>query len=308
MTKDKNKRIHSEWLNERNGFFYTVRKSIHSCSTAFQKLDLVDTEEFGRVLILDGITQIAQSNEFQYHEPMVHPALCTHPNPRNVLVIGAGDGALLREVLKYPTVKTVDLAELDEGVIEFSKKYLKSVHLGSFSDPRVRVNIVDGRKFVQEHPGCFDVVIMDMTDPFGPSKYLYTKDFFLLIKRSLRTSNGVFCMHTESPIMRPDTFASIQKTLNSVFKYTRPFYIYIQMYAALWSITVASNGADAAAQSAATIDKKLEKYKIRGLKIYNGEVHRAAQVAFPYISDILRRRARVITDKRPDMPDDIIHR
>jgi len=267
MAKEKKDYVHSEWLNERCGYFYTVRKCLHSCTTAFQKLDLVETDEFGRVLILDGITQIAQSNEFQYHEPMVHPALCTHPDPRNVLVIGAGDGAILREVLKYPSIKYVDLAELDEGVIAFSKKYLDSVHCGSFSDPRVRVNIVDGRKFVEERPANFDVVIMDMTDPFGPSKFLYTKDFFKLVKRSLKSENGVFSMHTESPVMRPKTFACIQKTLSSVFRFVRPFYVYIQMYAALWSITVCSDRSDAMAITSGQIDKKLRKYKISGLKI-----------------------------------------
>ena len=300
--------IHSEWLNDRYGYFYTVRRKIHSCATAFQKLDLVDTDEFGRVLILDGITQIAQRNEFQYHEPMVHPALCTHPDPRRILVIGAGDGAILREVLKYPTVETVDLAELDEGVIAFSKKYLPAVHRGSFSDPRVRITIIDGRRFVEGHPGSFDVIIMDMTDPFGPSKYLYTRDFFALVKRSLRSAAGVFSMHTESPIMRPNTFACIQKTLRSVFTHVRPLYVYVQMYAALWSITVASEKSDMAALSAGSVEKKLKKYRIAGLKLYNGAVHEAAQVASPYLSDILKRATHIITDKRPDIPDDIIHR
>ena len=308
MSRPTTPTIHQEWLNERYGYFYTVRRKIHSCTTAFQKLDLVDTEEFGRVLILDGITQVAQRNEFQYHEPMVHPALCTHPDPRRALVIGAGDGAILREVLKYPSITSVDLAELDEGVIAFSKKYLRAVHKDSFSDPRVRVNIVDGRKFVEDHPGCFDAVIMDMTDPFGPSKFLYTREFFKLVKHSLRTPEGVFSMHTESPIMRPNTFACIQKTLRSVFTHVRPLYVYIQMYAALWSITVASDGSDMAAMTAAKIDTKLRKNRITGLKLYTGAQHTASQAAFPYIDDILKRRVRVITDKRPDIPDDIIHR
>jgi spermidine synthase len=308
MPRPMTQTIHREWLNERYGYFYTVRRKIHSCTTPFQKLDLIDTAEFGRVLILDGITQVAEHSEFQYHEPMVHPALCTHPNARRALVIGAGDGAILREVLKHPGITTVDLAELDEGVIAFSKKYLRAIHRDSFSDPRVRVNIVDGRKFVENNPGCFDVVIMDMTDPFGPSKYLYTREFFELVKRSFRTPEGIFSMHTESPIMRPNTFASIQKTLRSVFTNVRPLYVYIQMYAALWSITVASDGSDMAAVSAASVDKKLKKNKITDLKLYTGAQHQACQAAFPYIDEIIRRKVRVITDKRPDIPDDIIHR
>jgi spermidine synthase len=307
MTARSPHNMHREWLNEHFGYFFSVKRRIHSCTTAFQKLDLVETAEFGRVLILDGITQIAEKNEFQYHEPMVHPALCTHPNPRRILVIGAGDGAILREVLKYPTVETVDLAELDEGVIKFSKKYLGPIHRNAFADKRVHVHIVDGRDFVENHRGCFDVVIMDMTDPFGPSKFLYTKDFFGMIKRSFRSPRGVFSMHTESPITRPKTFASIQKTLRSVFSNVRPFYFYIQMYAVLWSITTASDGADIASIGAAQIDRRLAKYNIRNLQMYNGNVHMASQIAYPFISRILEQKTRIITDRHPDIPDDILH-
>jgi len=300
-------KIHHEWLNSRYGYFYTVRKKIHSSATRFQKLELVESDELGRTLILDGITQVAENSEFQYHEPMVHPALCAHPDPRRVLVIGGGDGGILREVLKYPGVETVDLAELDDGVIAFSKKYLSSIHHNAFSDSRVRVNIVDGRKFVEEHPKNFDAVIMDMTDPFGPSKFLYTREFFGKVRKSLRTPHGVFSMHTESPITRPNTFACIQKTLRSVFNHVCPLYMYVQMYSVLWSITVSSESTDLGALTAAQVDKKLKKHKISGLKVYTGAVHEASQVACPYISDIFNRNVRTITDKRPDIPDDIIH-
>jgi Spermidine synthase len=301
------KKIHHEWLNSRYGYFYTVRKKIHSCTTRFQKLDLVESDELGRTLILDGITQVAENSEFQYHEPMVHPALCAHPDPRRVLVIGGGDGGILREVLKYRGVETVDLAELDDGVIAFSKKYLASIHHNAFSDPRVRVNIVDGRKFVEEHPKNFDAVIMDMTDPFGPSKFLYTSEFFGKVKKSLRTPYGVFAMHTESPITRPNTFACIQKTLRTVFDHVCPFYIYVQMYSVLWSITMSSEKTDLSTIKAASVDKKLKKHNINDLKVYTGAIHEAAQVAYPYISDIFNRKVRTITDTCPDIPDDIIH-
>ena len=308
MPNKQRRAIHTEWLNSRFGYFYTVSGKIHSCRTRFQKLDLVSTNEFGRVLMLDGITQVAQSCEFAYHEPMVHPAMCTHPCPRSVLVIGGGDGGILREVLKYPCVESVVLAELDEGVITFSKKYLPSIHKDAFSDRRLSIHIVDGRKYVEEHAGCFDVVIMDMTDPFGPSKYLYTRDFFSAVKRSFNSKKGVFAMHTESPIARPQTFSCIQHTLRSVFPYTRPLYAYIQMYAVLWSITVSSEGSDTAIIKPAAIDRKLSAYKIRNLQFYNGSIHHAAQAAWPYITNLLLKKSRVLTDAHPDIPDDIVHK
>ncbi len=124
---------------------------------------------------------------------------------------------------------------------------------------------------------------------------------------SFRTRRGVFSMHTESPITRPSTFACIQKTLQSVFSHVRPMYLYIQMYAVLWSITVASDGSDMASVGAATVDGRLKKSGIMNLKMYNGAVHKAFQVAYPFISDILKKPAKILTDKRPDVPDEILH-
>ena len=165
----KRRRLYQEALNPAFGYFYTIKKTLHKASTKYQKIELVDTDEFGKTLLIDDVTQVAEKNEFMYHEPMVHPALCCHPRPESVLVVGGGDGGVIREVLKYPMVKRVELAELDGGVVTFAKRYLCGIHGGSFDDRRVNVNITDGRKFVEDHPGEFDVVIMDMTDPFGPS-------------------------------------------------------------------------------------------------------------------------------------------
>lgn len=299
---------HTEWLNDDFGFFYTIKKRLRFGATKYQTLELVDTNEFGRVLILDGITQAAQRGECYYHEPMVHPAMCTHPNPKRVCVIGAGDGGIIREVLKYPCVESIDLAELDEGVIEFSRKYLPSVHQGAFDDPRLHIHITDGRKFIERHRRSFDVVIMDMTDPFGPATYLYTKDFFRSVKRSFRDARGVFAMHTESPVARPRTFASIQRTLRSVFRHVCPLYAYIRMYALLWSITVSSDGSNMASVGRAAVDKKLSRYGIKDLRYYTGRIHEASQVSWPHLDALLKKRTRILTDKHPTIPDEIVHK
>lgn len=306
MTVINRKRVFTEGLNPHFGYYYSIKKSLRKEKTKYQKIELVDTDEFGKVLLLDGITQVAEKNDFMYHEPMVHPALCCHPKPENILVIGGGDGGILREVLKYPTVKRVELAELDEGVIRFARKYLDSVHGGSFDDPRVSVNVVDGRQFTKEHPGEFDVVIMDMTDPFGPSKMLYTKEFFRLVKKSFRSKSGVFVMHSESPVARPVAFSCIQKTLNSVFKSVNPIYTYIQMYAVLWSISISSDETDISRFKGPQIERKLKRCGLEDLKMYNAQTHMSMQVPFPYIDEILTQPVRIITDAKPDFPDNFI--
>jgi len=302
----KRRRLYHEALNPAFGFYYTIKKTLRRAKTKYQRIELVDTDEFGRVLLLDDITQVAEKNEFMYHEPMVHPALACHPNPRSVLVVGGGDGGILRETLKYPTVERVELAELDGGVVNFSKKYLTDVHGGCFDDRRVKINITDGRKFTEDHPGEFDVIIMDMTDPFGPSTMLYTKEFYRIAKRAMRDGAGVYIMHSESPVARPAAFACIQKTLSSVFKHVNPLYMYIQMYAVLWSITMASDRVDPSAVKPAAIDRKLSKLGIRGLKLYNGTTQAAMLTPYPYIKEILERPTRIITDENPEFPDDFL--
>ncbi len=298
------RRVFFEALNPHFGYFYTVKRSLCKATTGFQRIELVDTDEFGKVFLLDDITQLGERNDYSYHEPMVHPALCCHPRPESVLVIGGGDGCLLREVLKYPTVKRVELAELDGGVIRFAKKHLRSVHRGSFDSNRLHINITDGRKYTQEHPGEFDVVIMDMTDPFGPSVMLYTSSFFRLVKRAFRDDNGLFVMHSESPVSRPKTFACINRTLRSIFTYVNQLYCYIQMYGVLWSVAVCSPAVDISVVQPRRIDRQLIKYGINDLQVYNGATHAAMQTPYPYIKRLLDKPARIITDKNPDFPDD----
>lgn len=297
-------RVFSEALNPHFGFYYSVKKSLRAGRTEYQKIELIDTEEFGRVLLLDDITQVAEKNDFQYHEPMVHPAMCAHPNPRDILVIGGGDGGILREVLKHRSVRSVVFAELDHQVVAFARRYLKDVNQGAFDDPRVETVFGDGRAYVERTSGRFDVVIMDMTDPFGPSKMLYTREFFRAVKRSFRNRRGTFVMHSESPIVRPLAYATILRTLSSVFAHVNPLYTYIQMYAVLWSMAVSSDTINIAARTPAAIDKRLQSRGVRGLELYNGETHRAMLASYPYIDRIRNRRVAPVTDRTPDFPDD----
>ncbi|MBD3316004.1 MAG: polyamine aminopropyltransferase [Chitinivibrionales bacterium] len=299
----KKKRVFTEALNPRFGYYYTVNRSLYKGKTKYQKIELLDTDEFGTVLALDNITQVAEKNEYQYHEPMVHPALCCHPKPRRVLVIGGGDGGILREVLKYPTVERVDFAELDGQVIDFSRKYLAKMNRHSFDDPRVSIHVTDGREWVENHPGLYDAVIMDMTDPFGPSAMLYTKEFFKAVKRSFRNQNGIFTMHAESPISRPTAFNCINRTLKSVFGVVQPIYLYIQMYAVLWTVALASDGKAVETTRAATVERRIKRYGIKGLKVFNGKTLEAMRVPYPYVEEILRKPGKVITDKAPRFPD-----
>lgn len=295
-----------ERLNPTFGYFYKAGKTLHRGKTKWQEMEIIESEEFGNVLLLDGVTQVTSKNEFLYHEPMVHPVLCTHPDPKDVLIIGAGDGGILREVLKHPVDKAV-MAELDGGVVDFCEKLMPEINDGAFADKRYRLEVGDGRAFVKNTSEKFDAVIMDMTDPFGPSVMLYTKEFFEEVKATFKDERGCFVMHTESPISRPNTFMQCHHTLSQVFKFRRTFYLYIHMYAVLWSITVCSDTLDAAEISPAEIAKRLKDRGISGLKAYTPTTHHSMLGEFPFVGELLAKKhtVPVITDGKPVVLDDI---
>lgn len=295
-----------ERLNPTFGYFYKAGKTLHRGKTKWQEMEIIESEEFGNVLLLDGVTQVTSKNEFLYHEPMVHPVLCTHPDPKDVLIIGAGDGGILREVLKHPVDKAV-MAELDGGVVEFCEELMPEINDGAFADKRYRLEVGDGRAFVKNTSEKFDAVIMDMTDPFGPSVMLYTKEFFEEVKATFKDERGCFVMHTESPISRPNTFMQCHHTLSQVFKFRRTFYLYIHMYAVLWSITVCSDTLDAAEISPAEIAKRLKDRGISGLKAYTPTTHHSMLGEFPFVGELLAKKhtVPVITDGKPVVLDDI---
>ena len=257
-------------------------------------------------MILDGAVQVFEKNEFQYHEPLVHPALLAHPDPRRVLIIGGGDGGALREACRYNCIEEIDLAELDGGVIEIAKRELPALSAGAFDDPRVRVRLQDGRAFVEASPGRYDAILMDMTDPSGPSLMLYTREFYRSVRRALRNEQGVFSMHAESPDDRPLAWASIIKTNRAVFRNVRPFFSYVQQYGALWCFLHSSNQTDCASVRTQTLARRMEKRGLRAaaLGVYTPEAHGAMALTRPYMDRLLRSRdAALISDARPEFPD-----
>ena len=147
---------------------------VHKAKTKFQELAVYDTESLGRILVLDDVVQTTELDEYLYHECLAHVPMFAHPNPEEVLIVGGGDGGTLREVLKHPSVKRATLVDIDEGVIDASKRFLPQWNVG-FSNPRARVVISDGLEFVAKSKGEYDVVIVDSTDPIGPGEVLFSE-------------------------------------------------------------------------------------------------------------------------------------
>lgn len=293
-----------EALSADHGYYYTIRRCLLRAKTDYQKIELAETDRYGKVLLIDGITQLFEKTEFQYHEALVHPALCAHPDPRSVLIIGGGDGGVLREVCRHRCVERIDMVELDAGVIELARARLSSVHGGAFDDPRLRLQIGDGRAFVESKRRAYDAILMDMTDPSGPSCRLYTVEFYAAVRRALRNASAIFSMHAESAEDRPVACTAIVSTNRRVFRHVRPMFGFVAQYGTLWAFLHSSMGVDVARTSAATIDRRLRDRAVQGLRLYNGAVHQAMCVSRPYIDAILKdTQAPIITDAAPDFPD-----
>jgi len=278
-----------EFTPDKNYLFgFKYKKILYQGKTKYQKIELFDTPLFGRLLKLDNIFQTSEGDEFLYHEPLVQVAMTSHPNPKRILIIGGGDGGALREVLKHNTVKKVTIAELDKEVVDFSKKYLKKICSKSFNDQRTNLYIGDGKKYIEESKEKFDVIIIDLTDPSGPSLALYTPEFYKTVSRHL-TSQGLISLHTESPIMRKKMYQLVIGNLKKAFKVIRPFLSYIPLYGSAWGLTVASKKLDPAKIKAKIIAERLAKRRVGNLKWYSPQIHEAIFTLPPYLENIIKK-------------------
>ena len=154
-----------------------VDKMLHSETSKFQRIDIFDSPEFGRFLTLDGYMMLTEKDEFIYHEMITHVPMAVNPDAKSILVIGAGDGGVARELCKYDGIDEIDIVEIDERVVEACKKYLPKTACG-FDDPRVSLFFEDGVKYVRKCERQYDIIIVDSTDPFGPGEGVFTKEFY----------------------------------------------------------------------------------------------------------------------------------
>jgi spermidine synthase len=240
-----------------SGKLITVKK------TPYQDLTVFDSPTLGRLLLIGTedcrVIQFALKDEKHYHEAIAHPPLGVHPNPKKVLIIGGGDGGTLREVLKHPIEKAV-LAELDGDVIGFAKEYFPSVPDGAFEDPRAEIKIGDGRKFLEETEDKFDIVILDLTDPEGPSRMLFTKEFYALVK-SRMNEGGVLSVQTGSPVFEGMVHGRVQAALAEVFDRSIGYATFVQSFFIVESFVLATDSkAEGIAQSLRERSIKLEAY------------------------------------------------
>ena len=195
----------SEYHTENVRFSIKVTRQLYSGQSAFQRIDVFDSEEFGRFLTLDGYLMLTERDEFIYHEMMAHVPMAVHPCAQNILLIGAGDGGVARELLRYSTVQHIDLVEIDEEVVRVCRAHLPFT-ADSLSDPRVTLHFEDGIRFVRHIEDAYDLIIVDSTDPFGPGEGLFSKEFYGSCFKALK-ADGIMVNQHESPFYSADALA-----------------------------------------------------------------------------------------------------
>lgn len=236
-----------------------VRNTLHSETTPYQKLDVVETDRFGRMLVLDGMVQTTERDEFVYHEMIAHIGMVTHPAPRHVAVVGGGDGGAVREILKHPGVERVTLIEIDERVVAASRQYLPSIG-GCLDDPRVELRFEDGVAHIARTKDAYDVVIIDSTEPVGAAIGLFTAEFYGNVAKALR-NDGLIVAQTESPFFNAELLRSAHRALAATFPVTRTYLAAIPTYpSGLWSFTIGSKVYDPLQADASILDRIPTRY------------------------------------------------
>lgn len=280
-----------QWLNPDCAFGFRATRCLETRRTPYQTLEVFETPQWGRLFRLDGRYMTSEGDEFFYHEALVHPMALSHPGPRSALVLGGGDGGSSEELLKYPGMERVLMAELDAQVLEIAKTHLNQVHHGVFGDPRLEVRIGDGWALAHDLAAAgatFDLIVMDLTDPDSPAHRLYSREFFLLAK-GLLAPGGALALHLGSPIYKPAQVSQLLAVLNTTFSVLRPLGLYIPLYGSYWAMAVASDALDPLHLAPAEIGRRLKARAIGPLGYYNPDTHHALFALPNFFRNLLTR-------------------
>jgi len=250
-----------------------IKELLYKGKSTYQKIEVYDSYDFGRMLVLDDIVNVAEKDEFIYHEMMAHIPLFTHPNPEKVLVIGGGDGGLVREIAKHPRVDQIDLVEIDPAVINTSKRYLPKVAQG-FKESRLNIYFEDGSHYVKNKKNIYDLIIIDSTDPLGAGKRLFQKTFYGNCFRALK-DDGLLTAHAETPAFKKEAriMKSVYRKFNQLFPLVQMFTASIPSYSiGMWCFIFCSKKYDPLKDFQAAHYKK---YHLKN-RYYNAAIHRAS--------------------------------
>ena len=252
-----------------------VRQVLYSGDTGFQKVEVLESDVYGRSLVLDGKTQSTERDEYLYHEALVHPAMLMHPGPRRVFIGGGGEGGTLREALSHRSVERVVMLDLDQTVVDICREFLPQHHQGSFDDPRLELLHQDARQYLADTSEKFDVMVMDLVDPLegGTAYQLYTEEYYGLVKARLNPGGIMVTQSGPAGLLSyQECFTTISNTLSNTFNHIAPTQVHIPAFATLWGMVIASDSL-LPKLTPEQVDRLVSERLNKDLTFYDGETH-----------------------------------
>ncbi|HEY8420607.1 MAG TPA: polyamine aminopropyltransferase [Thermoclostridium sp.] len=275
----------SEYYTDSVVFSVQLKKQLASVQSEFQRIDVYESADFGRILVIDGFLMLTEKDEFIYHEMLVHVPMAVHPSAERILVIGAGDGGILRELTRYDRVKKIDLVEIDEMVIKICKEFFPQIAC-KFDDERVNIHIQDGSEYIKKYENQYDLIIVDSTDPFGPGETLFGMEFYRDCHKALK-EDGIMVNQHESPFYKNDAIAmqSAHKKIFRIFDISDVYQAHIPTYASgHWLFGFASK------KYHPLRDLDADRWNTLGIKTryYNTNLHIGAFALPTYVEELLK--------------------
>ncbi len=290
-----------EAFSPHEGHVHGVTNAIATSRSPYQKIEIVELGSYGKALILDGKVQSTTADEFIYHESIIHPAMLCHPSPRRVFVVGGGEGAPIREILRHRSVESVLMVDIDSEVVEFCRRHLPEMSAGAFEDPRVRVEYMDARAFLESSDQRFDIIIIDISEPIeeGPAYLLFTQEFYKIAFDRL-TDQGVLAVQAGTiSLVDLDCFATVHATLQSVFPVVAPYFADIPSFGRPWGFIVADKGKNPTTLGVDGVDRAIRERITGVLRYYDGETHRMIFSLPKHVRERLAAEKRIIEDNHP---------
>lgn len=291
----------TEYISPTDVYSHGVDTVHYAGRTAYQQVQIVSGGIYGKALVLDGKWQSCQGDERLYHEPLVHVACINHGSPKNVLVLGGGEGATVREALKWKSVERVVMVDIDQEVVEACRMHLPEMHEGAFDDPRTELVFGDALNYLDDHQGTWDVIISDLTDPLeeGPSFLLFTKEYFEKCKRAL--APGGYLVVQSGPVAPPlmTEHARLACTLKQVYKHTASYITPTAAYGSPWSYILASDETIEMKPDPDDVDQVLAEQTTGRFTFLDGTALVGLMHPPKYLRDAIAAETQVYTMKEP---------
>jgi spermidine synthase len=282
----------------------SVKELMYQGETAYQRVHVLDTDTFGRMLVLDGKTQSSEADEFCYHEGLVQPIAIAHANPKRVFIAGGGEGATAREVLRHRSVEQVIMVDLDKEVVDLCKRYLPNHHQGAFDDPRLTLIHDDALVHLRDATEPFDLIIIDIPDPLegGPAYLLYTEEFYAMVRDRLAPGGLMVAQSGPTgPTNVSEVFTAIAKTMDRSFPLVNGYSVYMPAFGCQWGflVGVPEGSPDLRSISAEEVDARIDARLASPLRYYDGQAHHGMLGLPKYVRAAMAAEQRVITNDSP---------